>query len=349
MWEMGMIPVAIYNNASAKKVIVRNLLYGLATTVIVGIVIVLFIIQIQDSPESLKLLPKLLFLLIMIAALLYFIQIIFVLFFDRRIPATIKIQDKTIIFEYTLGKPISFRVDDIEIMESKTSAKGITTVKIKIKDDVHEYIFSSDVYTQVRTFLELYPDEQSDNVLYQFKLQIPWKRLLRSQTILFWMIVGLVLLNTIYYLHSNRDVSAKAFILKSIAILGVFAIFAPIFRYLLIYFFKVKEPIEVRVTPKEITYEQGRLHNRYPINGIEHCRIHLDDNKVYIKCRYRGGVYHKNGWVMIFRRGKVLTDDNYKEFIENTFFPMIDVIIDRLKKLSPDVKVERIDLRKKFR
>jgi len=285
-----MIPVAIYNNASAKKVIVRNLLYGLATTVIVGIVIVLFIIQIQDSPESLKPPPKLLFLLIMIAALLYFIQIIFVLFFDRRIPATIKIQDKTIIFEYTLGKPISFRVDDIEIMESKTSAKGITTVKIKIKDDVHEYIFSSDVYTQVRTFLELYPDEQSDNVLYQFKLQIPWKRLLRSQTILFWMIVG---------------------------------------------------------TPKEITYEQGRLHNRYPINGIEHCRIHLDDNKVYIKCRYRGGVYHKNGWVMIFRRGKVLTDDNYKEFIENTFFPMIDIITEKLKKLNPYIKIERVDMRKK--
>ena len=187
------------------------------------------------------------------------------------------------------------------------------------------------------------------SVLYKLELKYPWRKLLRGiyiLTVATWFLMFAIPAWAYYVWHS---VSTTFFINSIILLTVLYLVLTYIMRYLLIHVDKIQAPIKVKVTPEMVYYEKGRYKKEFCMDGLKTAKIYIDDKIAYIETNYEKDSEWYKGWRLGFKRKNELANVNYKEFINNTFLPMVDIIVERLKDLNPQIKIDMYDNRRRYR
>jgi|GEM_PF-1801758 len=189
-----------------------------------------------------------------------------------------------------------------------------------------------------------------EKILYQFEIPYPWKKLIRGG---FLVTSPIFFLSIVFgwYQFIFKPPSPDYFVAALIvALTGVLYIgLNLLMRYALIHADKIKEPIKVWATPYEVHFRKGNIKKDFSIEYLKTARVALTDKIVMLETNYEKDEDWKKGWKVAFKRNNELQDTDYREFINETFLPFTEIVIDRLKEINPDIRITRTDERRKYR
>ena len=190
---------------------------------------------------------------------------------------------------------------------------------------------------------------EDEKILYRFTLPYPWKKTLGG---IKWITIGILIVLLPIFIYQDWKRGALASIFNILGYVVLILIMMGIYflmRYVLIHGDKIKAPIEVWITPEGYHYRKGNYHTVWRFDNIKRVKVVMDDNKLLIITDYKEKEGTMIGWQTGFKRKNELADIDYRKFIEERWKPLMRLILNRIKQYNPDVEIEIVDRRKKYR
>ena len=184
-----------------------------------------------------------------------------------------------------------------------------------------------------------------EDVLYRFTLPYPWKRTLNG---IYWITFGMFIISIALswhaFVYTEHPPHWTSFYLSIFSFALILTGIALLMRYALIHGDKIKAPIKVTVTQENAYWEKGRARFEFYLTGIRDVKIEVDDKKAMIDVNYIEPMGSSQGWRIKFRRKDEFSrNEDYHNFVKETFPEFANVVKERIRQLNPDVKIkERI-------